>query len=185
MKLLDIFLDCNALITRELIEARVQIVQHPQPIRYYPPVSVTGRLGKYTFVRAGYYWTISGPVPLTLARKMYNESGDVGRYDIHAEVFDSSRPPDDYIKVINWSEFYQILGFDPSKGSEALDNIVEENDAALRILRPPQFPGDLLRFGHKKVLGCIAVYHIDSQEGLNLFANIIRNAGLVSCPGQV
>ena len=83
------------------------------------PYTVIGKLGAFTFRRAWYYWTVSGPMPLAEAEKMYADPAGVN--DVRV-VGHCGCPPAEW----------QRNGF-------------------------------------------VESYHIDTQEGLNLFAATVRS----------
>lgn len=158
--------DCDLYILQELSEAGITAVP-AEPHRREVPSSFEGRLGRITFTRAWYYWVADGPVPIAIAREMYNNS--VGKKDVRAGGHCGCPPPDSQAEWIDpdgmpliskkmieeWREKY----------SEELFSIITRQEGeSFRAVEDPSEKGIL----------AVTTYHIDSQEGLNLFTQYIR-----------
>ncbi len=74
--------NCDEFIARELSRSRINAVQGKRSCREVP-ASITGKLGPFTFTRAWYYWMVSGPTPLAVAKELYADP--VGRADVRVE----------------------------------------------------------------------------------------------------
>lgn len=85
--------DCDKYIHQELTEAGIEIVEVPLG-RSEVPYTLIGKLGKYTFSRARYYWLVNGPVPLFAAQEMYRHP--VGRRDVRVEGHCGCPPPEEW-----------------------------------------------------------------------------------------
>jgi hypothetical protein len=84
--------DCDVFILEELYKAGVCIVEHPEPLRREVPASLTGVMGKFTFARAWYYWVVEGPVPLSVAKILYDHPR--GREDVRVAGHCGCPPPE-------------------------------------------------------------------------------------------
>jgi len=93
---------------------------------------------KYVFERAWRYWVVRGPVPLPVARELYEHP--VGKTLRVAGLADRL-PPD------------------------------KEKNGSLLLAKPYEGPLD-------EEGAAVYLYHIDSQEGLNLFVKVLRKHGL-------
>jgi hypothetical protein len=83
--------DCDREIRRELARARIEIVEGDRTANEVP-YSVTGKIGPFTFGRAWYYWIVTGPVPLDVARELYADP--VGRDDVRTGGHAGNYDPD-------------------------------------------------------------------------------------------
>lgn len=155
---------CDATIRQELQEADIQIVQHPQPLRQEVPASLTGILtlngqDAFKFTRAWYYWVVSGDVPLDVAREMYVD--EIGRQDVRVAGYAGNDEPE------NWAF---------PKGDVIAEYLQEKGLESVNY-------GELAKLCNSgEITGTrfVGTYHIDSQEGLNLFVATMRKHGLAS-----
>lgn len=160
--------DCDREIRRELTRARIPIVRNPPP-RGEVPATLQGELGPILFTRAWRYWVARGPVPIEIARTLYEDP--VGKTDIRSGGHCGCPAPDEY-----GARYYDADGrelhSDPD-GSE--QRTLEE----LFITRETITRADLLyRLVPDKKVAAVRVvvdcYHIDSELGLRIFADAIR-----------
>lgn len=84
--------DCDVQIKRELERARIDIVALPSRLDAEVPASVVGRLGRFRFRRAWYYWMVAGPVPLPVAQELYADP--VGIEDVRVAGHCGCPPPE-------------------------------------------------------------------------------------------
>ena len=63
--------ECDRTIRDELTRAGIEIVDVPKDFKSEVPATIMGGLSEYKFERAWYYWIVSGPVPLEMAKKLY------------------------------------------------------------------------------------------------------------------
>lgn len=169
---------CDETITDELFIAGIESVRNDQPIAGEVSTHITGRLGGITFRRAWYYWVAEGDVPLEIARKMYAQE-PYGRRDVRVVGHCDCPAPDD------WAEYYDANG----KKVIALNPNDAEVVEKLRRGELEPFMANLIR----KMLAdniCVATkeeqaalsakavvttYHIDSQAGLKVFVDAMRD----------
>ncbi len=85
--------EANRSVERELRHAMIEIVDI-DPGRSEVRATKGGRLGLWTFRRAWYYWTVSGPTPMDVALKLYTDP--LGRDDVRTEGFAGNIDPAEY-----------------------------------------------------------------------------------------
>ena len=119
--------DCDKQIRRELLRAKVDIVEVKQG-NTEVPYTIIGRLYGFEFRRAWYYWVAKGPMPLKEAKELYAEP--VGREDIRVAGHCGCPPPE-----------------------------------------PPWVKKSMVGKTQK---GMIDLYHIDTEVGLRIFTDKIR-----------
>jgi len=154
--------DCDEHIRRELETAGVEIVEAEASSEV--PYHFEGRLGDFKFSRAWYYWVVNGKVPLEVARKMYEDPE--GKKAVRAAGHCCCPPPEEWafpsqedieksLKEIGWEKWVEFDGKTyPSINYGQMAELC--NDGKIK--------GD--RF--------VDTYHIDTQEGLNLFVKAIK-----------
>lgn len=156
--------DCDVYILLELGQAGVEIVEHEERLDREVRASITGQLTKngevkFTFTRAWYYWIVTGEVPLEVAREMYY-GNKVGQKDVRVAGHCGCPPPE------NWA-FPKREVLAEVLSQMGIDSITY---------------GDLARLCNDDQINAprfIDCYHIDSQEGLNLFVATLKNHDLV------
>lgn len=164
-------MDCDEVIRKELEEARIEIVQHPKQLQNEVPATLTGQLAhkggiKFTFVRAWYYWVVHGEVPLKVAQKMYADP--MGKKDVRVAGHCGCPPPEEW--AFPKTEVLVKLG------------IYKPPDDEHPYGQTPTY-GELAKMcnsGEIKASRYVETYHIDSQEGLNLFVKTMKKHRLVS-----
>ena len=163
-------LECDGYIAQELTEAGIPIVSE-DCTESEVPAHFTGQLAKFHFKRAWYYWVVSGPVPLEVARALYQTA--LGKKDVRVVGHCGCPPPD---KWVTWfdQEGRRLVDAEEEK---LFDRFVEigiipaEEKSQYHFTNPVEFS--------KLGKGVIESYHIDSQAGLNLFVKTLREAGVV------
>ncbi len=149
---------CDLVILEELRQAGIEIVSHPKPLRNEVPASITGKLGSFTFTRAWYYWMVKGDVPLGVARKMYKNP--IGQRDVRVAGHCGCPPPEEWAFPKD-EVLHKILA---KKGIKS----VNYGELA-----------EMCNRGEIKARRFVSSYHIDSQEGLDLFVATLRQNALV------
>lgn len=155
---------------RELFMARIPIVDGPRSGGEVA-TSVTGRLGQIVFRRAWSYWIASGPVPLSIARALYDDP--IGRMDVRVSGHCMCPPPE-----FPWVEHLDADGKHlrpttnrdrdvPPGGwdSPTLTPILTKIEATTRWVDDPEAEASS---------SFVDLYHIDSVAGLRLFADALR-----------
>lgn len=162
--------ECDKFIEDELYLAGIPSVRGPRVTREVG-ASITGQLGPFSFSRAWRYWVVTGPVPLRVARVIYEDR--IGRTDIRAGGHSGCLAPEtqahyfwttqevvvdpDGIREAAWISFQEVHGASPRfkfVRSEA------ERDA----LNPEAW---------------VDTYHIDTLVGLKRFVEILTTEGVV------
>jgi len=66
--------DCDGYIKDELARARINVVTLDEHRQAEVPARITGKLGRFTFTRAWYYWVAKGAMPINVARILLDDS---------------------------------------------------------------------------------------------------------------
>lgn len=156
---------CNPIIRRELNEAGIEVVEHPVRLPNEVPAGITGQLTHnglpgFTFVRAWYYWVVKGEVPLAVAKVLYTEPTGVGQRDVRVAGHCGCPPPEEWA-FPREKDFWPIL---EKMGIGSISNRELAGLCNSGQISAPRF---------------VFEYHIDSQEGLNLFVRVLREHDLV------
>ncbi len=175
MKNLAGVVTCDKDIVRELEEAGITIVGHPDPDHTEVPAAIAGKLGEFSFIRAWYYWIVVGEVPLEVAEIMYSDP--IGRKDVRVRG-DAGRPaPRERTEWRDPIKHREIL--DMKQKAEIEDLAHSESnymkEVGEKALKDYDFAEDPSLVGE----GFISSYHIDSQAGLNLFVRTLKEHKLV------
>jgi len=93
--------DCDVQIERELIRCGIEVIRGEKTNREVSS-SIIGKLGEFEFVRAWYYWTVRGNVPLEVARELYADP--VGKTDVRVAGHCGCPPPEEWAMRINERE---------------------------------------------------------------------------------
>lgn len=149
--------DCDAVIQGELLAAGIRLVRGEKQ-KGEVSATITGALGAFTFTRAWYYWIVEGKMPLEVARELYADP--VGKRSVRVAGHIGSPPPKD--PWIEWEDDEGRRIFPISKKPENFS----EKDAGYQV-----FVKDPSKVGK----GFVTTYHIDTSEGLKVFADAIRN----------
>jgi hypothetical protein len=164
-------LSCDSAIRKELKEAGITVVD-VGPSNREVPYTVEGRLGSFKFWRAWYYWVVEGYVPLEVAKTMY--ANPVGKKDVRVDGH-CGCPDPVYWAGLSQKEYdkYKVYldkeTVPPEWQSmfEGHKTIAEIQELFVKTMETLDFKTSHIR-----------CYHIDSQEGLNLFAATIRKNDL-------
>lgn len=147
--------ECDSDIQEELNEAGIEI-QKIELGKTEVPYTLMGKLGSFEFCRSWYYWVVKGDVPLEAAQEMY--VNEIGRKDVRVAGNCGCPPPEEWALPTNIDEILSDMKI-ASIGIKELRDMCNEG----KIVGP--------RF--------VSTYHIDSQEGLNLFTETLRKHNLV------
>jgi hypothetical protein len=159
----------------ELMEAGITVLRHKvTPERVEVKSRAYGQLGHISFRRNWYYWVAEGRVPLDIATLLYLDP--IGKKDVRVEGDAGCPTPD------KWARWYmhngvQVLSLkDKEIATSYLVGTGILKECGQDILDHNCFSDDPASTG---ALPYIETYHIDSQEGLNLFARVLRKHGVV------
>jgi len=158
--------ECSVL--RELERCRIPAIkekgQGEVPYRHI------GKLGDFTFRRAWGYWVVKGPVPIEVAKELYDDV--VGRTDIRVDGHCGCPAPE-----LPWVTYYDKQGRklyklkkpDEQKREEALLDKWSNEDWRTKYT----FVEDPAAVAVQAV---VEMYHIDTEQGLRIFVNFINPA---------
>ena len=149
----------DEIIASELRIAGIRIIRDMKPYNGEVSTSVTGVLGDAEFRRAWYYWVVKCRVPLDMAQKMY--ANPIGKKDIRVSGHCGCPEPED-----PWIEYYDDNGYILADEAE-LEKYSEDSNLVKSCRANLS-----LRWVSDKKEGTpyVTSYHIDSQEGLCIFA---------------
>lgn len=167
-------LDCDLRITEELKRCRIP-KESVSPKGGEVPYNIIGRLGKFTFVRAWYYWMVEGPVPLYVAWILYADP--VGVTDIRVAGHCGCPSPEEYGATWRNKEGKIILKMKEKIQAQQylLDDSMFMQDIGKKILVEYDFAEDPSKVG----IGFVESYHIDTEVGLRVFVDTLRIFNLV------
>ncbi len=165
--------ECDEAVRHELQAAGIKPVGGPRAAGEVVS-SVTGRLGGVTLRRAWGHWVAEGLVPLEVALAMHADPA--GRRGLRVGGHSAGPAPGQFATV--WLDGEGTINL--PLGDK------EETGAALAVLYPAahrriergarvEFVADPARRGR----GFVDGYHIDTDDGLLLFADTLRRHGLV------
>lgn len=152
---------CDEDIRRELARSYIDAVDVEEG-NTEVPYSVIGKLGDMTLRRAWYYWAVKCRVPLEIAKALYADP--VGRTDIRVAGHCGCPTPEES------AEWFAPDGAQLIKrSSDCNPNLVETLErAGYRVVDDPASEGEPF----------VTSYHIDSEVGLRVFADMVRRHGL-------
>lgn len=143
--------DCNQYIANELTEAEIPIVYERSNGEV--PYVIKGKLGDMNFERAWYYWMVRCRVPLAVAKELYADP--IGKRDVRVAGHCGCPPPEE------WA----------TPDEEIVRKYIKENEVHYPTMLDIR---ELIASGKLKGDLYVHSYHIDSQEGLNLFVKTIK-----------
>lgn len=147
---------CDMFIERELRDAGIRLVRGNRQ-EGEVPATISGALGAFTFTRAWYYWIVEGKMPLDVAKELYEDP--VGKTDVRVAGHGGCPPPED--PWIRWEDSKEREIYPLSSKPK---NYPESEPGYEAFFEDPSKIGK----------GYITLYHIDTEEGLKLFAETIR-----------
>ncbi len=162
--------DADTYIQQELQTAEITIMDAmvSEASHSEVPFSIAGQLGPFRFLRWWRYWVVRGPMPLAIAGLLYADPK--GRWDIRVNG-NAGRPAPSVDQAVLCLR----------DGRHVLDTSLREDDAwqiyyeriltVAELAQMPVFSDEPLA---KDAMQCVILYHIDTQEGLNLFARVVR-----------
>lgn len=150
--------DCDVKIRGELQHAGIEIVELGKPQNREVPASVDGKLGEFSFHRAWYYWIFHGAVTLEVAKELYADP--VGKEGVRVAGHCGCPPPEEWAFPMDDVLIPQLK----------------------RLGKMDITFGDLAKLCNEGVIEgrrFVTTYHIDTEEGLRLFADTLKKHGLV------
>lgn len=154
--------DCDKVIRTELQSAGITVVVNPTRQGGDVPATLTGKLTRsglvaFTFTRFWYYWVVKGNVPLEVAEEMFADP--LGKRDVRVAGMAGNDDPK------NWAL--------PS-GDDVAAYLKENGRSSVNCAELIK----LCNNGKITAKRFIQAYHIDTQEGLELFVSTLRKYGL-------
>jgi hypothetical protein len=157
--------ECDDYIRVELTKARINIVPCDL-VGSEVPYRLEGQLGPFHFRRAWYYWVANGLMPLKFAQELYADP--IGKTDIRVAGHCGCPPPEKpWIRYIDPNGVHLV----PQEEYDEFVRCFKEKVPKIMEEQNFRFSDDLERDGEAYV----ECYHIDTQEGLRLFADVIHN----------
>jgi len=160
--------DCDTFIAEELKIAKIELVHIPRSTKEVA-ASITGKLGEFTFHRAWYYWVAQGPMPLSAARELHAHPD--AQKTVRVAGHCGCPPPE--APWITWRD-HEGNEIVPMNQKAQIDKFIEKGH-----IKPEQMKGRRFDEHPENFQGFIESYHIDSQLGLCLFADKIRELASV------
>jgi len=164
--------EINRIVLKELRDAGIAVVTHQEILPGEVPTRLSGKLGEITFTRYWYYWVVKGSVPLEVARLLY--ASPIGARDVRVAGHCGCPPPEEWAEL-RTKEGQRIL-LDPNGGNqrdwEAMQKIFPNlaKEVPLFVKSREDLPEGYVE--------SVDTYHIDSEDGLKLFATVIKGEGL-------
>lgn len=136
---------------------------------------LVGKPANFKFHRAWCYWVVRGPVPLEVAQELYADP--IGQKDVRVAGHCGCPPPEK-----PWIHWLDDAGNRLIYKAEYDEVVAEYDEAELQNYVVAYFNKE----GYRVVPDVetagqpyVTSHHIDSQAGLNLFVNKLREHGIV------
>jgi hypothetical protein len=151
--------NCDVTILQELKLAGIEAVDIGVRERCEVPSKYIGKCNNFIFSRAWYYWVVTGYMPLKYAQEMYNNFKDL---NIRVAGHCGNPSPEEWCKPRDYSE--KIEEYREKYWKKEIT--ADEFHSKCNEIR-------------KQGAQFIYVYHIDTQEGLNKFVEIIKKHNII------
>ena len=127
-------------------------------------------IGPIEISRGNYYWVARGPVPLAVARELYDHP--VGR--IHVRVDGNGMSPAPVGKHVRWytSEGLRVLPSEEDPSRQSMSPVLQEAWDRYRHRVAFHDQPEVV------ATACIETYHIDHDDALALFESVLRKHGV-------
>ena len=159
---------CDQTITEELKTAGIAQVNSDKNKKSEVPYSVEGiietKMGTLSLTRAWTYWVVEGFVPLALAEKLYEDSE--GKKSVRVAGHCDRVDPKTQVVYVDrrGKELYPKSELKKYDKDSLVYQMVKKNKS-IRFVDDPTKDGK----------PCVKNYHIDTQEGLNLFNQVVSS----------
>ncbi len=164
--------ECDEAIRHELQSAGIAVVPGAQAAGTEVS-SITGHLGPFTFRRAWSHWVVQGLVPLEVARELYGDP--VARKSLRVGGHAARPAPGQFATV--WLDQDGNLRLPLGDKEETGEMLAVQYPAAHQRIEHGarvDFVADPGYSGR----GFVDGYHIDTDDGLVVFAEMMRRYGL-------
>ncbi|MGB4762223.1 MAG: hypothetical protein WBP12_02590 [Candidatus Saccharimonas sp.] len=138
----------------DIVDATAKEAKHSEV-----PFTVAGQLGRFRFLRAWTYWVVRGSVPQFVAELLYADP--VGRTAVRVNGDCTCPAPAGGDLVLRLPDGREVIDA-ASRGSSWIKHFETSTYV---------FSDDPLA---ASAIGYVTSYHIDSQDGLDLFARVMR-----------
>ena len=157
--------ECDPYIELELKLAGINVVE--KETKGEVPTKYIGELEGFTFERAWYYWIVKGNVPLELANEMYENP--IGKKDVRVTGHCGCPAPEECARKmdLNGKELCNKSELDDIKSEKIKKALID--DPKLKWVDDKSKNGQLF----------VTSYHIDSWQGLKLFADTVKRIPVV------
>ncbi len=158
--------NCDTDIVEELKNCGIEIVRLENKTNSEVPFTITGKLGSLTFERAWYYWVVTGKVPLSVAEELY--ANPIGKKVIRVQGHCGCPAPT--------GSYVEWFTDDDKPIASLADKADFEKWATqghtymIEKMKQYVFTDDPQSISKPYV----TTYHIDSAEGLKLFADTMK-----------
>lgn len=149
----------------DIVDATAKEAKHSEV-----PFTLAGQLGEFRFLRRWYYWSVTGNLPLDIAHLLYEDP--IGKRDVRVAGHCGCPPPEDWAVPL-LADGSHVLGESWGSKQSGLSKTGElVLNAQPGIMGPnPVFHDDPAAEAAKLY---VTSYHIDSQEGIDLFCQMVR-----------
>lgn len=169
MKNLAGVVNADDTIRLELEGANIPIKQ-VEPDGSEVPYTLIGTLGEFVFYRAWYYMVALGLVPLAVAQELYEN--EIGKKDVRVVGHCGCPPPEE------WAQWITPDGRVVRPSSEEAEfSALKREYPSIYADEDYIFSDDPTSIGAEQF---VTSYHIDSEDGLRLFADALRAHNLVT-----
>lgn len=151
--------ECDKIIREELNLAGIKIVSIGKTNKEVP-ASIIGKCNNFIFHRAWYYWVVEGYMPLEIANYLYD---NYKHLNIRVEGHCGNPSPEGWTEPRNFSQKIKPLSEKFWKSHELTADEFEQQAKQIR------------ESGEQFITG----YHIDTQEGLNVFVDTIKKHNII------
>jgi len=151
--------DCDLTITQELNTSGIERVYIGERIGDEVKSQYIGKCNNFIFVRAWTYWIVSGYMPLQYAKEMYAKFKNL---NIRVAGHCGNPPPEEWCRSKDYAEkrtLYLHKYWQKEISKEEFNTKCKE-----LMQQEDQF---------------VTCYHIDMQEGLNKFIEIVKKYNII------
>lgn len=150
--------ECNKIVQEEMDAAEIETIQLGGRPENRIMATIMGKCNNFIFIRSTYYWIVEGHLPLEDANFLFDNY-----HDLKIRV----RGNHEDVKPIEWA-FPRNYDEDLRKYINSLKD--EHLNLSFR---------EKLKVKHNELINnsdalFVTMYHIDTQEGLNLFVKYIK-----------
>lgn len=154
--------DCDRFILHELARSGIKPLEIERTTGEVP-YSFVGTLGDIRFTRAWRYWMVKCKIPLAVAEALYADP--VGKGDVRVAGHAGAPSPKEWVVYLDERDIPLYPSASRVEG-ELLERALA--DGEFRFVDDPAAEGQPY----------VTSYHIDTEIGLRLFANIMKKHDL-------